>query len=430
MYHYEKRLVRAIFLFLTVMSIGFISPVSCGWNQTITDIDVTYEVSSDGKNVHVLRQILFENKDEDTRFWRGYYSSFNYYFPQNAKNIYAYEKESGNSLSWDLMPEGYYTFNLNKKIWYGGSYVFYIEYDLPRNSNTAVFSIVESGNRTKVVLKTPQYYEIDIERKDYHVLEHGEFTEFVFPRGAAWKNPCQVTCVNHTDMQEIKSVVNLSEKDVGITVRFWKGEDAWGEHILHTTMQSLKILENVTGFPYPAQYNITIVQASVEDTQGYGGFNQGSKGIYLLHTSSDAILIHELAHYWTRECHFSHVWMDEGHADLYTYLVLEQTNPESATKRKDRSLETYQKLERKYDISLSTWDTADNFDSANGEEIQFGYSKAFTAIYLVYEDLGSDTMQTGWQCLSELDRTVDEQCFIQVMEETSGKDIGYVEEYL
>ncbi|WP_367343848.1 hypothetical protein [Methanomethylovorans sp.] len=427
---YEKRLFRFIFLFFIVLSIAFISPVSCGWNQTITDIDVTYEVSSDGKSVHVLRQVAFENKDKDTRFWRGYYSSFNYYVPQNAKNIYAYEKISGDVLSWDQMSGGYHTFNLNKKIWYGDTYVFYIEYDLPCNSNTAVFSIVESGNRTRVILRTPQSYEIDIERKDYHILEHGGITELVFPRGAIWKNPCQVTCVNHTDMQEIKDVAHLNERDVGITVRFWEGEDAWGKRVLHTTMQSLQILENVTGFSYPAHYNVTIVQASAEDTQGYGGYNQGNKGIYLLHTSSDAILIHELAHYWTRECRFSHIWMDEGHADLYTYLVLAQTNPDIAKKRKDRSLEAYERLERKYDISLSTWNTADNFNSTNGEEILFGYSKAFAVIYLVYEDLGSDTMKNGWQRLSEFGRNVDEQYFIQVMEEISGKDIGYIEEYL
>jgi hypothetical protein len=430
MHHNEKRLVRSIFIFLTVLSIVYVSPVSCGWNQTITDINVTYEVSPDGKNIHVLRQVTFENSDEDTRFWRGYYSSFNYYLPANAKNIYAYEEENSDTLKWSLTTEGYYTFSLSKKLWYGDRDVFNIEYDLPRNSNTAVFSIVEYGNRTKVILRTPQSYETDIERKDYHMLEQGEFTEFVFPRGATWENPCQVTCVNHTDMQEIKSVVHLSERDVGITVRFWKGEDAWGTYILNTTMQSLLLLENVTGFPYPAWYNITIIQASVEDTQGYGGFNQGSKGIYLLHTSSDAILIHELAHYWTRECHFSHIWMDEGHADLYTYLVLKKTNPDIAERRKDKALEMYQKLERKYDIPLCTWDTAENFDSNNGETIQFGYCKAFTAIYSVYQDLGPQTMETGWQSLSELDRTVDEQCFIQVMEETSGKDIGYIEEYL
>jgi len=430
MYQHEKRLLRSIFLFLTVLSIACISPVSGGWNQTITDIDVTYEVSPDGKNIHVLRQVTFENRDDDTRFWRGYYSTFNYYFPQNANNIRAYEKGNGDTLDRSLSSDGYYTFFMNKKVWYGNSYAFNIEYDLPRNSNTAVFNIVEYGNRTKVVLRTPQYYETDIERKDYHMLEQEGFTEFVFPKGATWKDPCQVTCVNHTVLHEIRGVAHLSEKDVGITVRFWEGEDAWGTHVLDKTVKSLQLLENVTGFSYPPRYNVTIIQASVEDTQGYGGFNQGSKGIYLLHTSSDAILIHELAHYWTRDCRFSHIWMDEGHADLYTYLVLTQTNPDIAVKRKDKALETYQKLERKYDISLSTWDTADSFDPTNREVIQFGYSKAFTAIYLMYEDLGSDTMQTGWQYLSQLDRTVDEQCFIQVMEEASDKDLTYIKEFL
>lgn len=428
MIYHEKRLLRFIFVFLIVLVIVYVSPASCGWNQTNTDIEATYEVSPDGENIHVLRQVTFENSDEDTTFWRGYYSSFNYYLPKDAKNICAYENEK--ALNWKQMPQGYCTFSLGKKVWYGDTYVFVIEYDLPRNSNTAVFSIVEYGNRTKVVLRTPHSYETDIDRKDYNVREQGKYNEFVFPRGATWQNPCQVTCVNHTQMHELNSVVHLSKRDVGVNVRFWEGEDTWGRHVLNTTMQSLLLLENVSGFSYPTRYNITIIEASMEDTKGYGGFNQGSKGIYLLYTSSDAILIHELAHYWTRECHFSHIWMDEGHADLYTYLILEQTNPDIAEKRKDKALEMYQRMKNKYNIPLSTWDTADNFDSNNGEAIQFGYSKAFTALYLVYQELGPETMQSGWQRLSKLDRTVDEQNFIHVMDEVSGKDIGYIEEYL
>lgn len=430
MHLHEKRLVRSIFLFLIVLSIVYVYPVSCGWDQTNTDINVTYEVSPDGTNIHVLRQITFENGDENTRFWRGYYSDFNYFLPLNAKNICAYDQQSGEALKWSLNPEGYYTFNLGKRVWYGQSDVFSIEYDLPRNSNTAVFDIIESGNRTQVVLRTPQYYETDIERKDYHILEQGEFVEFVFPKGVTWKSPCQVTCVNHTDMQEIKGTVQLSERKVGITVRYWEGEDAWGMHTLNTTIQSLILLENVIGFPYMPRYNISITQASVEDTQGYGGFNQGSKGIYLLHTSSDAILIHELSHYWTRECHYSHIWMDEGHADLYTYLVLEKTKPDIAEKRKDKTLQTYQKLERKYDLNLSEWDIDDNFNEDNGEFIQFGYSKAFTTIYTVYEDIGPEAMQDGWKCLSESGCNVDEETFINSMEESSDKDIEYIEEFL
>jgi hypothetical protein len=190
------------------------------------------------------------------------------------------------------------------------------------------------------------------------------------------------------------------------------------------------LLEDVTGIPYPVSYNITVIQASIQDTQGYGGFNQGSKGIYLLHTSSDAILIHELAHYWTRECHYSHIWLDEGHADLYTYLVLKKTKPEIAEKRKNRTLKTYEELERKYDLNLSLWKSAESFDSNNAEAIQFGYSKAFTAVFLVYEDLGLETMKTSWQRLHELDRIVDEDCFISIIEETSGKNIEYMKGYL
>lgn len=430
MHFHEKRLLRSIFLFLIVLSIVYIYPVSCGWDQTNTDINVTYEVSPDGTNIHVLRQITFENGDEKTRFWRGYYSDFNYYLPLNANNMCAYDQQSGETLTWTLTPEGYYTFNLGKRVWYGQSYVFCIEYDLPRNSNTAVFNIIESGNMTQVILRTPQYYETDIERKDYHILEQGEFVEFVFPKGATWKSPCQVTCVNHTDMQEIKGTVQLSERKVGITVRHWEGEDTWGMHTFNITMQSLLLLENVTGFPYMPRYNITITQASVVDTQGYGGFNQGSKGIYLLHTSSDAILIHELSHYWTRECHYSHIWMDEGHADLYTYLVLKKTKPDAAEKRKDKTLQTYQKLERKYDLNLSEWDIDDDFNEGNREAIQFGYSKAFTAIYTAYEDLGSEAMQDGWKCLSECGCNVDEETFINVMEESSDKNIKYIEGFM
>ncbi len=374
---------------------GALPIASADWNQNIIEIDATYEVIPEEMVVHVSKEFIFSNRDTDTRLWRGYYSTLNYKLPDGIENIRAYDSDDDMNLFKPDAKSDYYTFEFNKNVWYGKSYKFNVEYDIPVQKNTAAFHINENGDSTKVIVSVPDEYEVFINRNDYTKTQQSDKTTYSFDKGLNWDRSCFVDAVHVTEMKVINDIVHLTEKDVKIIVEFWDGEDEWGNEMLSAAIESLPVLEDVTGLPYPTEYDITITQATLADTLGYGGANNGMDGIILLHTENYETLIHELAHYWTRECNFEAIWMDEGYANLYTYLVLEQTHPDDAAARKELYFEQYETMKSTHDLSLSEWKVPDSFNSENANEVDYGYRKSFVLAYNKYENEGLESIQVS-----------------------------------
>ncbi|MDF1533979.1 MAG: hypothetical protein P1P69_05690 [Methanosarcinaceae archaeon] len=380
------------FVFLAVGT----SPIaSADWNQNIIEIDATYEVVSQDMIVHISKEFTFSNHDIDTRFWKGYYSNLNYKLPGGIENIQVYDSDQKMEYYKPDAQGDYYTFEFNKNIWYDKSYTFTVEYDLVTNKNTAAFYIIENGDNTKVTVSIPNEYEVSIDRNDYIKIQHPDVTKYIFNKGLNWDGSCFVNAVHVTEMQVIRDTVQLKEKDVVISIEFWDGEDEWANTMMHTAIESLPVLEEVSDLPYPMKYNITITQATSADTLGYGGVNNGKDGIILLYTENYETLIHELAHYWTMECDFEAIWMDEGYANLYTYLVLEHNHPDDAVARKELYFEQYENMKPVYDIQLSDWTVPDAFNSENANKIDYGYKKSFVIAYNKYEKEGLGSVQVS-----------------------------------
>lgn len=383
-------LLTFVFLVFSTSSIA-----SADWDQNTIEIDSTYEVIPQEMIVHVSKEFTFSNHDTDTRFWQGYYSSLNYKLPDDIKNIHVYDSDQEMEFYKANIEYDYYTFEFNKNVWYGKNYRFNVEYDIPTHRNTAAFRINENKNSTKVTIVIPNQYEVSIARNDYTKMQQSDKTIYNFDKGLNWNRSYFVDAVNPTEMQVIKDTVHLNERDVEISIEFWDGENEWANQMIRTAIESLPVLEEVTGLPYPIEHDITITQATSAATQGYGGVNNGMNGIILLHTENYETLIHELAHYWTREYDFEAIWMDEGYANLYTYLVLDQTHPDDAAARKELYFEQYENMKPNYELQLSEWNVPDSLNSENSNEVDYGYKKSFVLAYNKYENEGLESIQVS-----------------------------------
>lgn len=384
-----------LILTFVILIVGALPIASADWDQNIIEIDAAYEVIPEEMVVHVSKEFTFSNHDSDTRFWRGYYSNLNYKLPDGIENIQIYDSDQEMEFYKPDAKDSYYTFEFNKNIWYEKSYTFTVEYDIAIHKNTAAFHINENGDNTKVTVSIPNGYDVSIDRNDYTKTQLSDVNTYRFDKGLNWDKPCFVDAVHPTEMQVVKDTIHLKEKDVKIIVEFWDGEDEWGNEMLSAAIESLPVLEDVTGLPYPTEYDITITQATSADTLGYGGANNDVEGIILLHTENYETLIHELAHYWTRECNFEAIWMDEGYANLYTYLVLDQTHPDDAAARKELYFEQYETMKSTHDISLSDWKVPDSFNSENANDVDYGYKKSFVLAYNKYENEGLESIQVS-----------------------------------
>ncbi|MDY0387478.1 MAG: hypothetical protein RBT65_10200 [Methanolobus sp.] len=424
MRHIQKRRILAgtILLILFILTIHTTVANS---DDVSTDIVSSYKLLPDEGIVKVSKEITFFNNDINTKYWRGYYSNYNYYLPERAVNIKACDNE--NPIASKISSEGYYVFNFNQKVWYGENYTFNIDYELETNKNTAVFSLNEYGGNTEVILEVPSDFDTHIGRDDYKLEDKKHSSVYIFEKGQKWDRFCTVNSVRASPRLTLKDTAHLTEKDVDVEIRYWEGEEEWAQDIMQTTIKSLALLEDKWGIAYPAKYNITITQANLTETGGYGGYNQRRNGICLLYTSNHGILIHELAHYWTRACNFEQLWMDEGYADLYSHLVLSEIEPEEAISRRDRFLEKYNDLNDQYDYPLSEWNTPENIDCSTEEYVDYGYKKAFFLTLTLYEATDIDTLQEMNQQFINRGDSIDNSDYLEIVASVSNQDTNFIE---
>jgi hypothetical protein len=392
---------------------------SAQWEQNEVEVNSVYEVGSGV--VHVTKEITFTNKDENTRYWQGFYSSLNYPLPPDHSNLCSYDDSF--EVRFKRAEDGgnYYMFAFNEDVWYGDSYTFTLEYDVQTDPIYTTFTIREQSDSVNVKLIVPDNYETCLEDVDYAKENLNDRAVYTFGNESFQVFPLRIDCVKTVDIMVASEVVLLGGRNVNISVEYRKGNDEWAQEVLDKTATYLPLLEDVWGIPFPGNSDLIIRESSVAEIKGYDGFNYGNGTISLLHSAEDRVLIHELSHSWTHACNFEQLWMHEGYANLYTFLVLQQTNPEQALAMKSELEEDYDKKGHQFEQALDGWSIPDEYNTSSSETIGYGYSKSFVFVSDIYKKVGFEKMQTANRKLLAAGN-VDTPDHISIIESVSGKD--------
>ncbi|WP_129597219.1 hypothetical protein [Methanohalophilus profundi] len=130
--HYSFTSVVFYSIIAVVLFCVLATSTACAeWEQNEVEVNSVYEVGSGF--VHVTKEITFTNKDENTRYWQGFYSSLNYPVPPDHSNLCSYDDSS--KVRFKRAEDGgdYYIFTFNEDLWYGDSYTFTMEYDVRKD---------------------------------------------------------------------------------------------------------------------------------------------------------------------------------------------------------------------------------------------------------------------------------------------------------
>ncbi|ADI74408.1 conserved hypothetical protein [Methanohalobium evestigatum Z-7303] len=415
----KKIFFRCLFSFIVVAM--FITPVSAGWNETNKEIESFYKLNPDEKIVNVFKKIHFTNYDSDTKYWQGYYSHLHHKIPENAINVDMWNSKNQKIKIQNSSHNDFYVSDLNQKIWYGQSCNLYLEYAIPINKNTADFKLYENADIINATVIVPDDYETYIDKSEYTVKHSSNIDMYKF-KGIKNQLECSIDAVNLTDYKVLNKSVSLGNKNVGLKIKYWKGENHWANETMDLAIKALPILEEKWGFTYPKDHNITITQSTENKTSGYGGINKGEDGILLLHTADKYILIHELAHYWTQKCGFEYIWMDEGYADLYTYLVLNRLDSNDALERKEDFIKQYKSMKQSKNLKLSEWSVPDSIGSENFDRVDYGYKKSFVLLYNIYKKIGINSMKQANQRFLNSDNIGNKE-FKHIIQTVSDKNL-------
>ncbi|ADE35975.1 gluzincin family metallopeptidase [Methanohalophilus mahii] len=404
---------------VTLFCVLATSQASADWGQNEVEVNSVYEVGCGV--VHVSKEITFTNMDENTRYWQGFYSSLNYPVAPGHSNLSSFDDSSEIKSKRAEDGGNYYMFTFNENVWYGDSYILTLEYDVRMDPIYTTFTIREQSDSGNVKLIVPDNYEAYLEDVDYAKENLDDHAVYTFDNKSFQEFPLRIDCVKTVDTMVDSEIVSLEGRNVSISVEYRQGNDEWAQNVLDKTATYLPLLEDVWGAPYPGNSYLTIRESSIAETKGYDGFNYGNGTISLLHSAGDRVLIHELSHSWTHACNFEQLWMHEGYANLYTFLVLKQTNPEKALTMKSELEDGYGKNGHNFVQALDGWSIPDEYNTSSSESIGYGYSKSFVFVSDIYENVGFERMQIANRKLLATGN-VDTSDHISIIESVSGKE--------
>ncbi|MBU7017733.1 MAG: hypothetical protein HXS44_09500 [Theionarchaea archaeon] len=196
-------------------------------------------------------------------------------------------------------------------------------------------------------------------------------------------------------------VVEMQERNVQVTVYYYKGEERWGQHIFDTTISALPILEELAGFPYPHGFDVEIYPKKASETSGWNAQNLGRQGIWfnrdrftpdmIEHWSYTAVIIHENAHYWSDERIYGKPWLKEGFCELFTYLTLEKMGRHDDARRRRNDWSYTCDEYRYYNIPLDLFEY--ELTGPGNETTHLAYSKSALFCCEIYERYGLDVLK-------------------------------------
>jgi len=356
------------------------------------EISSSYEIVPAQSEVIVSKEFFFKNTDISTNYRRGYYNYIYTAIPSNVEQLNVYNGASTLNFYEAETEPGYYKIEFDERVWYSDTYSFNIEYKKPVDEIVSddlfLFYLYERGNNVDVTILYPEEYYLYFPSDDI-LVEYRDYDKDSASMSAIgideWNHNYLIE-VYSSDLKRTETIEKVypNNEDISIIVHYYEGEDEWAQHMIEYANTSLHLMEELTGTPYPNNYDIDIYQSIRYETWGYGGLNKGSAGIYLLHSENEITLIHEIAHYWTRNEMYEHAWLDEGYAELYTYLVLKNIDQVKAEKKKINMFNTYYENKDIYSIDLDKWEVPENLDKDNFRETHYVYNKAFVTLYKKY----------------------------------------------
>jgi hypothetical protein len=231
-------------------------------------------------------------------------------------------------------------------------------------------------------------------------------------------------------LESLSTVVKMQQKDVRITVYYYSGEKAWGQHIFDINVEVLPILEDLIGIPYPHDFDVVIYPKRSEDINMWNAQNRLREGIWINRDrftpdvirlwSYTTVLIHETVHYWSDDAVFKSPWLKEGYCELFAYLALEKMGREEDAARRKREWSRTVEEKRYYSIPLDVFE----YEAAGpgNETTVMAYSKSALFCCEIYERYGLEPIQKINQHLFSNGIQADSFTYMNLLEEYTGED--------
>jgi hypothetical protein len=222
--------------------------------------------------------------------------------------------------------------------------------------------------------------------------------------------------------EPVTAQIKLATKTVDLIVYAFTNDIQKGKHIIELYTKALPALEDLIGVPFPQNYPIKVQEYAKNDLEGLSGKNGGINGIQIANTNmtDDAILIHELNHYWFTSPRYSEKWISEGFAILYADLTLRSLGDvKTADQEKNGYMANYQRL-KALDFPLEQWGAV---GTTPGNLRTFAYGKSSVLIHALYDKAGTEAFKkVNQKAFASPNSRVNSVLLLKGLTDFTGKD--------
>ena len=248
---------------------------------------------------------------------------------------------------------------------------------------------------SRVTVTFPKGYQVDVEVGDLPTPTVDGDGRTVFKTGRLDK-PLEFFAYFVADRpgayDEEQISATVADAPVGVTVRSWAEDDAWGKRVGGLFERGLPQLSNRIGLPWPRDEGLVVQESVSRSTGGYAGLFDPTRGhVEVAYYADDFVVLHEAAHAWFNGNLLADRWALEAFA---SYYALEAA---ADLKVKAKGDELTDEL-RKAKIPLNAWGPIGR-EERNTED--YAYAATLAVAREIAERAGEEGLQEVWQAASD-----------------------------
>jgi hypothetical protein len=213
-----------------------------------------------------------------------------------------------------------------------------------------------------------------------------------------------------------------------LVVRAWPEDKEWQGRVGGLLRTGLPALVKLVGLDWPVAGDIEVAEVHTPLLEGYAGvFHVGENRIEISEDLDELTIIHEASHAWFNSGLFVGRWIDEGFADEYASLVLDEIS--TGTFKPDAI-----QPDGAGHVRLNEWVHPGRIaDKETDNREQFGYDASWTVIRALVDEIGVERMRAvlaaaageqipyvGAGTAEQVTGAADWRRFLDLLEETGG----------
>ena len=192
------------------------------------------------------------------------------------------------------------------------------------------------------------------------------------------------------DEQEISTTV--ADAPVGVTVRSWAEDDAWGKRVGGLFERGLPQLSTRIGLPWPREDGLVVQESVSRSTGGYAGLFDPTRGhVEVAYYADEFVVLHEAAHAWFNGNLLADRWALEAFA---SYYALEAAADLEVKAKGDELTDEL----REAKIPLNAWGPIGREERTTED---YAYAATLEVARQIAERAGEEGLQEVWQAAAD-----------------------------